>query len=102
MTDPTTVSSNLTSTRVTFSPRYSVDAELCEAIARQVTEIIPALSRDAAYTLERLCGEVFWQPLSAGERRRAGRCMVWLVANSRLPLCFADSRHEYPKYYRLM
>ena len=79
----------------------SGDAELRERIAKQVEQNIPALSRDIAYTPEQLCGEVFRHSLSDGQRRRAGRCMVWLVVNDRLPVCFADSRHEYPKFYRL-
>lgn len=101
MADSTTFDSNPHATQVDVTPRLSGDSELREAIAQHVEQIIPTLIRDVAYMLEQLCGEVFWHPLSHGERRRAGRCMVWLVENSRLPLCFADSRHEYPKLYRL-
>lgn len=101
MTDPKTIDSNHIETRCIFADGYTLSSDFCRAIACQVEEIVPALIPDASYTLEMLCGEAFWARLSNGERRMAGRCMAQLVVNSKLPLCFADSRHEYPKYYRL-
>jgi hypothetical protein len=87
--------------RIVVTPLYSLDAEFCDVIRRQIEEIVPALISGVAYTLEELCGEEFWSTLSVGQCRYAGRCMAWLVTNNRLPLCFAPSRHEFPKYYRL-
>ena len=80
---------------------YCVSEKFCEAVRKRVEEVIPAMMPFVTYTLEDLCGEVFWSQLSNGQRRMAGRCMTQLVGRSVLPLCFADSRHEYPKYYRL-
>jgi len=87
--------------RIVVTPLYSLNAEFCDVIRRQIEEILPALVPGVAYTLEELCGEEFWSTLSAGQCRYAGRCMAWLVTSDLLPLCFAPSRHEYPKYYWL-
>jgi hypothetical protein len=80
---------------------YCVPAEFYMAIRLQVEEVIPALVPDEVYTLEMLCGEVFWEPLTDGERRKAGRCMRHMVANNLLPLRPVKGRHEYPKLYQL-
>ena len=81
---------------------YTVSADFYNSVRLQVDNVIPALERDRKYTLAMLCGPEFWDCLSNGERRMAGRCMAHLVACKRLPLRFAESRHEYPKYYWLI
>ena len=53
------------------------------------------------YNLKVLCGAEFWKPLSDGQKRMAGRCMVHMVEVGLLPLHFAEGRHEYPKLYWL-
>ena len=80
---------------------YSVPVSFYNAIRRQVEEVIPVLLRDEKYSLEMLCGEAFWNPLTEGECRMAGRCMSHMVRNNLLPLRFAESKHEYPKLYEL-
>lgn len=80
---------------------YTASAAFYTTIRLQVEEVIPAMERGVKYTLEMLCGDAFWRTLSDGEKRMAGRCMAHMVANKRLPLCFTDSKHEYPKWYRL-
>jgi hypothetical protein len=80
---------------------YSVPAKFYTAIRLQVEEVIPALKHDEVYTLEMLCGEVFWDTLTNGKRRMAGRCMTHMVANNLLPLRSVKGRHEYPKLYQL-
>ena len=81
---------------------YTVPAAFYNAIRLQVEEIIPALERDEIYTLEDLCGETFWGQLTSGERKMAGKCMAYMVANKRLPLCFVGCPHGgHPKKYRL-
>ena len=80
---------------------YSVLVSFYNSVRRQVEEAIPHLVRDEKYSLEMLCGEEFWDPLTEGECRKAGRCMSHMVRNNLLPLRFADSKHEYPKIYEL-
>lgn len=80
---------------------YTASRAFHESIRLQVEEVLPALQRDARYTLKTLCGNEFWNRLSPGERRMAGRCMAHIVVTGLLPLNFADSRHEYPKWYEL-
>ena len=85
----------------TLSPSYHERTPLDEAIRHEVEESLPGMEPDQKYTLAMLCGKEFWNQLSNGDRRRAGILMSEFVAENRLPLCVADSRHEYPKYYRL-
>ena len=80
---------------------YSVPSEFFNAIVRIIREILPALWSDQPFTLKLLCGPEFWDQLTDGERRMAGRCMAHLVVSGQLPLRFAESRHEDPKHYRL-
>jgi hypothetical protein len=80
---------------------YTASATFYTAVRLQVEEVIPVLERDVKYKLEMLCGEAFWRTLSDGEKRMAGRCMAHMVANGLLPLRFADTKHEYPKWYQL-
>ena len=71
------------------------------ALLHQVEEIYPAMIPGVKYTLEMLCGPTFWGPLTDGQKRVAGKCMVHMVENGMLPLHFAEGRHEYPKLYSL-
>jgi hypothetical protein len=80
---------------------YTVSAAFYNSVCHQVEEIIPAMEPDMRYPLKVLCGKAFWQPLSDGEKRMAGRCMAQMVVGGLLPLRFAEGRHEYPKLYRL-
>ena len=70
-------------------------------LSHQVEEIVPAMIPGVKYTLEMLCGPTFWGPLTDGQKRVAGKCMVHMVENGILPLHFAKGRHEYPKLYSL-
>jgi hypothetical protein len=81
---------------------YTASAAFYTAVRLQVEEVIPGMERGVKYTLEMLCGDAFWRTLSDGEKRMAGRCMAHMVVNKRLPLCFAESKHEYPKWYELI
>jgi hypothetical protein len=92
---------HVTAQIMVLSAIYSCPVEYCESIARRVEEVVPAMQPGVDYTLRMLCGDDFWAQLTDGECRKAGRCMARLTASGRLPLCVAESRHEYPKYYRL-
>lgn len=80
---------------------YPVKAEFFESIRQQVEAVLPTLKPHLTYTLEKLCGKLFWEKLDAGERKLAGRCMAHLVVKNQLPLLFAPRNHEYPKHYQL-
>ena len=68
---------------------------------QQVKDIIPGMIPGVRYTLDMLCGPTFWDALTDGQKRIAGRCMVHMVETGMLPLQFAEGRHEYPKLYSL-
>lgn len=76
-------------------------SDFCNAILEVVWEIVPAVDPDTLYTLEILCGEAFWMPLSAPERQEAGRIMIRLVAGGWLPFEVVGCRHSMPKKYKL-
>ena len=71
------------------------------ALFHQVEGILPELIPGEKYTLEMLCGPTFWDSLTNGQKRIAGRCMVLIVETGLLPLHIAEGRHEYPKLYSL-
>jgi hypothetical protein len=80
---------------------YPVKAAFFESIRHRVEAALPTLNPRLTYTLEKLCGKLFWANLDAGESKQAGRCMAHLVVTNQLPLVFAPRIHEYPKHYQL-
>lgn len=80
---------------------YPVSTAFFESIRHRVEAAIPTLNPHLAYTLEKLCGTLFWAKLDSGKRKLAGRCMAHLVVKNEFPLVVAPSNHEYPKYYQL-
>ena len=90
-----------TNINVLLSDGYPVTKTFYDNVRHQVEASLPALERDARYTLEMLCRATYWDQLSLGERRIAGRCMSDMVERKLLPLRVAKTRHEYPKYYQL-
>lgn len=91
----------MTNTNVLLYDGYSVPKILFDQVQQQVEGVIPMLERDERYTLEMLCEPNYWTMLDDGERRKAGRCMSHMVYMEILPLEVAESKHEYPKRYRL-
>ena len=59
-----------------------VSKPFLEKIRDQVREIVPALRPNVGYTLQQLCGDLFWLSLSKGEPSLAGDCMVHLVCHT--------------------
>ena len=81
---------------------YTISAGFYNAVQLQVEDNIPGMERGVKYTLEMLCGDVFWRTLSDGDTRKAGRCMADMVANNQFPqLRFIGCQHEHPKKYQL-
>jgi len=79
--------------------RYVANWFLC-FVYTEVMNRIPKLPRDTELTLKQIWGVDSWSELFHGERKRAGLCMVHLVANKELPMMAVEGRHEYPKLYR--
>lgn len=85
-----------------LSINLTVSKSFFDSIRQRVTEIIPALDRYTDYTLEDLCGNKFWNAMDFGRRRKAGRCMAYMVQHGLLPFGFAGRPCGSPKKYRLM
>jgi len=84
-----------------LSNGQKVDQDFFNIIYTAVFERVSVLSPDTKLSMKAICGKDFWNCLSPGEKRRAGWCMVHLVAMRILPFRVAESRHEYPVYYQL-
>ena len=80
---------------------HTVTAVFFYDLLHQIQEIIPGMIPGVKYELKVLCGPAYWNPLTNGQKRLAGKCMVHMVENGMLPLQFAEGRHEYPKLYSL-
>ena len=89
------------SDRILLTDGFSVSREFFGAIRLQIEARLPELRRDHCYTAKKLAGKTFWALLERGEQRMAGRCIAYMVAHHFLPLAFVDSKHEFPKWYRL-
>ena len=92
---------NNTKVYLVFKDGFAAPKALYKSVKEQVQEIIPALSSGSALTLEDLCGADFWGSLTDGQRRLAGRCMVFMVRNGKLPLEFTGHICASPKRYQL-
>ena len=91
----------LTTVRVVLSDGYSISGDFLSAVQAQVCEALPYLEPGYTYTADELCGAEFWNDLTPGEQRNAGRCLAYLVAQGTLPLVRVPGKHEYPLCYRL-
>ncbi|HMW40487.1 MAG TPA: hypothetical protein PKD57_13855 [Saprospiraceae bacterium] len=80
---------------------YTVPQAFYDIIRVQIEVALPCLIPDKNYTVKALCGKEFWGMLGNGERRMAGRCAAHMIVEGCMPLRFAESRHEYPKRYKL-
>ena len=80
---------------------YSVTKLFFDLVLHHVESKIPTLNQDQKYTLEDICGGEFWSQLGRGDCIIAGRCMSHMVLNDFVSLRPAESKHEYPKYYRI-
>jgi hypothetical protein len=100
-TENTTPSTEATAARIQLSDDFSAPAEWVECIRLHIVGRLAALQQDRIYTAKKLAGRDFWDSMSSGEQRLAGRCIAHLVSHGELPLEFVRGKHEYPKHYRL-
>ena len=80
---------------------YPISKSFFDRVQQQLEERLPTLKRYKRYKAQPLLGDAFWDAMNNGERRMAGRCLAHIVARKLVPLHFAKSNHEYPKWYQL-
>ena len=76
--------------------------EFCAAICTQVQKRLKELSRDGEYRSDQLCGADYWDDLTSGEQKSAGKCILKLTLIGLLPLVVVKKRHEYPLVFALL
>lgn len=75
-------------------------SSLYDAIRKHVTAISKDLNPDKTYTLESLCGSVFWFSLSSVDKCLAGKLMSNMVGDLLVPFEFAGKCCQSPLVYR--
>lgn len=69
-------------------------------IHKQVTERADSIPLGIDVTLEQICGPEFWDPLSDGDQRYAGKCMTSLTKAYEVPFRIVSAKFEYPVRYQ--
>ena len=69
-------------------------------IHKQVTERANSIPYKIDVTLEEICGPAFWDPLSDGDQRYAGKCMKGLSIAYEVPFQIVSEKFEYPVRYQ--
>ena len=80
---------------------HSIKKSLTDIVQARVLARVEVLSDYPAYTLPKICGYDFWNPMTKEERINAGIFVSYQVQIGNLPLRHVERKHEYPKYYRL-
>lgn len=85
---------------------FSCSEDFYLRVKNQILEVVPIIRRDhpdIKWTVEMLCGELFWDELSDGQCRAAGNCMVDLVESGQVPFVNVPrtGRNPYPLQYKL-
>lgn len=80
----------------------SVPEPLYKSVKQHLEKRIPKLDRERIYKAEMLCGIDFWDPLLAGEKKKAGECIASMARQNILALELAEMKHEYPFWYRII
>jgi hypothetical protein len=73
-----------------------------ESIKLRVKVFMPHIVPGHRYTLETICGNVFWDGLIPFHRALAGRCMAFMVVNKLVPLVFAETGGKKTKQYQFI
>jgi hypothetical protein len=76
--------------------------KFCAAICTQVQKRLKVLSRNNEYRSDQLCGADYWDDLTSGEQKNAGKCILKLIHIGLLPLVVVKKRHEYPLVFALL
>ena len=80
---------------------HHIKKSLADCLDTLIPARVEQLSDYPAYTLEKVCGYPFWEPLPREDRIAAGIYVSDQVEKGLLPLRHVERKHEYPKYYRL-
>ena len=71
--------------RVPFRDSWWAPLWLVETILERIREIGGGMEPGVLYTLEELVDREYWQTLSRGDRRTAGRCVPEMIMAGLLP-----------------
>ena len=90
-------------TSTVFHPGFEAPTWLVKAVRQQIMEIIPAMRYGTLYTVKDMCGDEFWETLTVGQQRTAGKIAVQLVNLGQVPLTPGPFKKAspYPKKYLL-
>lgn len=80
---------------------HHIKKSLADSVQAQILSRVESLSDYPPYTLERLCGYAFWDPLPKEDRINAGIYVSHQVEMGNLPLRHVLRKQQYPKHYRL-
>lgn len=80
---------------------HPIKKSLADCVQAKILSRVQSLSDYPAYTLERLCGYTFWDPLPKEDRISAGIYVSEQVEMGNLPLRHVPRKQQYPKHYRL-
>ncbi len=81
---------------------YTAPVALYEIVAREVEDGMHQVQAGKIYTLEELCGDVFWLILKTPfNQRLAGRCFAHMVHHGRFPFEFIQYKNSKTKHYIL-
>ena len=69
-------------------------------IHKQVMNRADSIPHDIDFTLEKICGPEFWNALSPGEQKYAGKCMTSLSNAYEVPYRIVSAKFEYPVRYQ--
>jgi len=78
-----------------------VDQKFYESVLQRIKTVLPTLDSGKVYKIEKLCGKDFWSQLKITDRQNAGKCLVDMVSNNCLLLCFAGKDSANSRRYRL-
>ncbi|HSI42846.1 MAG TPA: hypothetical protein VK949_00755 [Methylotenera sp.] len=80
---------------------HSIKKSTADLIQERILLRVQSLSDYPAYTVEKLCGRVFWEGLPKGQQILAGIYVSHQVEMGNLPLRHVPRKQPFPKYYRL-
>lgn len=72
---------------------------MIKEVYNKVTERAPLIEFGIPLTLEEICGKEYWDSLSPGDKKYAGKCMKELVEAGLVPFSKVEKKHEYPPMF---
>ena len=97
-TDPTESMEN--SLVVVLPGGHTAQKAFYDRIQQQAMKVIPTLRRIKAYRSKDFCGGTFWEKLTVGQQRLAGRCIARMVEAGHLPLVPIEGKPNDALWFR--